>query len=76
MRIGCIAGSEIICDGCAKVMKYPQRYLLIEGEEAVAEAGRVRYCLDCALDKGYAAKRLEKGEEILTFFADQPALPE
>jgi len=70
MRIGCIAGSEIICDGCAKTLKYPQRYLLIEGEEAVADGGPARYCIDCALAKGYAAKRVEKGEEILTFFTD------
>jgi hypothetical protein len=30
----------------------------------------VRYCVQCALEKGYAHYKEEKGEKTLTFFAE------
>ena len=68
MRIGCITGNEIICDGCGRSLKHPDRYLgLINDETKEME----RLCTQCALDKGYAEYRKEKGEEILSFFTEE-----
>jgi len=68
MRIGCITGNEISCDGCGRGMKHPERYLgLID--DATGEMQR--YCTRCALDKGYAEYRREKGEDILSFFSEE-----
>jgi sulfur relay (sulfurtransferase) complex TusBCD TusD component (DsrE family) len=37
-----------------------------DGEE-VEKGDQVRYCVECALAKGYAHYREEKGERTLTF---------
>ena len=65
MRRGCIAIGEIRCDGCGHIVRHPERYLLTdeEGKEA-------RYCVNCSLEKGYAHYKLEKGEQVLTFFPE------
>lgn len=70
MRIGCIAGSETVCDGCQQILRFPQRYLAID-DEADAEGQTRRYCVECAKAKGYATYRKEKGEEVLTFFDNE-----
>ena len=68
MRIGCIAGDETQCDGCRRTLKHPERYLLLSNE---LTGEHQRLCTQCALDKGYAEYRKEKGEDILTFFTEE-----
>ncbi|HEY88046.1 MAG TPA: hypothetical protein G4O06_08540 [Dehalococcoidia bacterium] len=70
MRLGCIAIGEIRCDGCGQTIKHPEHYLAIYDEEGIeSEQGKtLRYCVDCCLSQGYAHYRMEKGEQILTFF--------
>ncbi len=72
MRLGCIAIGEIRCGGCGRTIKHPERYLAIYDEEGVeSEQGKtLRYCVDCCLSRGYAHYRMEKGEQILTFFPE------
>ena len=65
MRRGCIAVSEVNCNGCGRIMKHPERYLAIDEEGGTI----LRYCVDCCLEKGYAAYKEEKGERIVTFFS-------
>ena len=69
MRRGCISLGEVVCDVCKHPVPYPERYLVIDEENGVeVEKGQsVRYCVECALKKGYAVYRDEKGEKILTF---------
>jgi len=47
-----------------------ERYLAIDEEDGVeVEKGKTaHYCVECALKKGYAHYKGEKGERILTFF--------
>ncbi len=70
MRLGCIVIGELRCDGCGRLIKHPERYLAICDEEGVeSEQGKtLRYCVDCCLSRGYAHYRMERGEQILTFF--------
>ena len=72
MRRGCISLGEVSCDGCQRVIPYPESYLVIDEEEGIeVEKGKtVRYCVDCCLKKGYAHYKTEKGAQILTFFPD------
>jgi len=72
MRRGCISLGEVSCDGCHRVIPYPERYLAIDEEDGVeVEKGKTsRYCVDCCLKKGYAHYKVEKGEQILTFFPE------
>lgn len=64
MNCGCIAVGEIKCDGCNNLIEHGQRYLLIEEQEDE----KSRFCVECCLNKGYAAYVKEKGEQVLTFF--------
>jgi hypothetical protein len=69
MRRGCISLGNIKCDACGRDINYPERYLVVDekdGEE-VEKGDQVRYCVECALAKGYAHYREEKGERTLTF---------
>ena len=72
MRRGCISLGNIQCDDCHRVIPYLERYLVIDEKDGVeAEEGETsRYCVDCCLKKGYARYRMEKGEQILTFFPE------
>jgi uncharacterized Zn-finger protein len=70
MHLGCIAIGEIHCDGCGRAVKHPNRYLAIYDEEGIEPKKVVRYCADCALSRGYAHYRIEKGEQVLTFFPE------
>ena len=70
MRRGCIAIGTIKCDMCGNNMEHGKRYLLIEDEKD--ESIKTRYCIDCCLSNGYADYVVEKGERVLTFFADHP----
>ncbi|MDP2931754.1 MAG: hypothetical protein Q8O05_04555 [Chloroflexota bacterium] len=66
MRRGCISLGQIKCDECGCLIPYPDRYLAIEETAGVT----TRLCVDCALKKNYARYKVEKGEQVLTFFGD------
>ena len=70
MRQGCISLGEVQCDVCHRNIPHADRYLAIDEEDGVeVEKGViVHYCVECALQKGYAYYKEEKGERILTFF--------
>jgi hypothetical protein len=70
MRRGCVSLGEIKCDGCQHPIPYPDRYLAIDEKNGKEdEEGELhRYCIECAIKKGYAHYKEEKGEKILTFF--------
>jgi hypothetical protein len=63
MRRGCIAVEQIQCDGCHRLIKAGERYLVIdvEGDE------KQRLCIDCCLERGYASYIEEEGKKIITF---------
>ena len=70
MRRGCIAVSDVHCDGCGRTIKHPERYLLMSEEGK--EGKTLCYCVDCCLNKGYAHyRKVEKDKEVLTFFAEE-----
>jgi hypothetical protein len=54
------------------MIPYPERYLAIEEKDGVEdEEGETRrYCVECSMKKGYAHYKVEKGEQILTFFEE------
>ncbi|MBA7560805.1 hypothetical protein ES708_02436 [subsurface metagenome] len=66
MNRGCISLGQVQCDSCHRIMPYPERYLIIEETEDV----KLRLCLDCCLNRGYARYKTEKGESVLTFFEE------
>ena len=72
MRRGCISLGDVSCDVCGHLVPYPERYLVVDEEKGaeVEKGQQVHYCLECALKKGYAHHREEKGSRILSFFAD------
>jgi hypothetical protein len=72
MRRGCISLGEVQCDVCQRTIPYPERYLAVDEEDGVeVEKGNtVRYCIQCALKKGYARYKEMKGEMVLTFFPE------
>jgi len=70
MRRGCISLGELNCDKCHKPILHGERYLAIEevkGKES-EKGDTFRYCMDCAVDKGYATARQEKDEKVMTVF--------
>jgi len=72
MRRGCIPSGEIECDQCHRIIPHSERYLAIEEEDGIeVETGKtMHYCVECALQKGYAYYKEEKNERILTFFPE------
>ena len=72
MRRGCISSGEVRCDACQHLIPYPERYLAVDEEDGVeVDKGKtVRYCVECALKKGYAHYKEEKGQRIVTFFPE------
>ena len=72
MRRGCISLGNVQCDACHRAIPYVERYLVIDEKDGieVEEGETSRYCVDCCLKKGYARYRMEKGEQILTFFPE------
>lgn len=71
MRRGCISSGEIKCDNCQRTIPYSERYLVIAEKNGVeAEEGEIaHYCVECALEKGYASyKKEEKDSRVVTFF--------
>jgi hypothetical protein len=74
MRRGCIAQGLIYCSKCGGEINPANRYLVIDEDEKgneVEEKGISHiYCVECALEKGYAHYRESKGERILSFLPD------
>jgi hypothetical protein len=68
MRRGCTSLGDVQCDECHRIMPYPERYLVIEGDDGTV----LRLCVDCCLNKGYARYTEEKGQQVLTFFPEKP----
>ncbi|MBI2850708.1 MAG: hypothetical protein HYX80_06675 [Chloroflexi bacterium] len=70
MRRGCISLGDVRCDQCGRPVPHSERYLAVEEEGGVeSDKGKtVRYCVECAVKKGYASYRQEKDEKILTVF--------
>ena len=61
---GLIVTGELVCDGCGKVMRHPERYGYIceEGEPPL------HLCENCSRARGYLKRRRdEKGREVETF---------
>jgi len=72
MRRGCISLGDIQCDECHRIIPHSERYLAIDGEDGteVAKEETAYYCIECALQKGYAHYKEEKDERILTVFPE------
>ncbi len=66
MRRGCISSGQVKCDDCQSLIPHPERYLAIEKEDGTTE----RLCVDCALKRGYARNKMERGELVLTFMEE------
>lgn len=77
MRQGCISLGKVQCDMCHRIIPHADRYLVVDEEDGVeVEKGKKSYyCLDCCLEKGYAAYREEKTERVLTFFPSEHQSP-
>ncbi len=75
MRRGCISFGETKCDGCQRVVPYAERYVILEGDDepGIGDRKKVRYCTKCAMQKGYAHHKEEKGEKVLTLFPSPDA---
>jgi hypothetical protein len=63
MRRGCIAVEQVQCDGCHRLIKPGERYLVID----VEGGERQRLCVDCCLSHSYASYTDEGGKNIITF---------
>lgn len=64
MRRGCIAISEVICDGCGRLLRHGERYLADDAKGG----GTTRLCVDCCAKKGMVGHKRERGQEIMTLF--------
>jgi hypothetical protein len=61
---GLIVTGEIVCDGCGRVMRHPERYGYIKEEDKAP----LRLCEDCSRARGYLKwKKDERGHEAETF---------
>ena len=66
MRRGCISLGDIECDDCHRMLFHLERYLAVEETEGTS----LRFCLDCAVNRGYARYKQEKGQPVATFFPE------
>jgi hypothetical protein len=67
VRRGCLSLGEVQCDECHRIIPYGGRYLIISGGEETIS----RLCVDCCLRRNYAGYKVEKGQQVLTFFVEQ-----
>ena len=63
MYRGCIAVKEVACDACGTQIEYGERYLIVEKSDKIEHL-----CPACALNRGYAHYRTERGKRTLSFF--------
>ncbi|MCX8126015.1 MAG: hypothetical protein N3E40_02565 [Dehalococcoidia bacterium] len=70
MRRGCIAISEVSCNGCGRTIRYGERYLA----EDVNDGGISRLCVDCCTKKGFVKYRRDRGQETPTLFGEAPEM--
>ena len=70
MRRGCISLGQTECNECHHIIQHAERFLAIDEEDGVEVQGgkTVHYCVECALKKGYAQYKEDKGERVLSFF--------
>ncbi|MEW6141690.1 MAG: hypothetical protein AB1597_00840 [Chloroflexota bacterium] len=71
MRRGCIAISEVACDGCGRILRHGERYLA----DDVKSGGTKRLCVDCCAKKGMVGHKRERGQEIMTLFGESLEAP-
>ena len=50
---GLIVTGELVCDGCGRLMRHPERY----GYVCEEESPPLRLCEDCSLEKAYLRQR-------------------
>ena len=63
--LGLIVTGDLVCDGCGKTMRHPERYAYVCDEDKKTE---LRFCEQCSREKGYLkVRKNELGEEIETF---------
>ncbi|MFC2045157.1 hypothetical protein ACFLUH_00560 [Chloroflexota bacterium] len=67
MHRGCISLGEARCDDCNLILPHGVRYLIVEE----ADGKTVRWCMDCCLKRGYAGYKVEKREQVLSFFVER-----
>ena len=65
MRRGCISLGDVKCDDCHHIIQCTEPYLVVEETEDVT----LRLCVDCCLKRGYAQYKMEKGEQVVSFFS-------
>lgn len=70
MRCGCISLGDARCSKCKRLIPHSERYLAVDEESGkeVEKGEAVYYCVQCALEKGYARYKEEKDGRVLTFF--------
>ena len=67
VRRGCIAVGKVECDGCGRLFKHGEHYLMIDGEEGEKQ----RLCIDCCVSRGHSTYRTNKGKQIVTFLPEE-----
>ena len=61
---GLIVVNELVCDGCSRVVKHPERYGYIHDDEEAPS----RLCEECCRERGFLShKKDDKGRERETF---------
>lgn len=65
---GLIVTGELVCDGCGRIMRHPERYGYIceEGKSSL------RFCEDCSRDKGYL--RWDADKKMDTFLSGESSV--
>lgn len=66
---GLIVTGELVCDGCGKTMRHPERYGYIT-EEGKPE---LRFCEDCSRAKGYL--KWDPDKKMETFLSGERSEP-
>lgn len=62
---GLIVVNELVCDGCGRIVKHPERYGYICEDE---EEAPMRLCEECSRERGFFThKKDDKGRERETF---------
>jgi hypothetical protein len=62
---GLIVVNELVCDGCGRIVKHPERYGYICEDE---EEDPMRLCEECSRERGSLThKKDDKGRERETF---------